>query len=101
MAIVNIVEYAKVVSDSFGRWVQAGEEPALGIQDVAFTGVSAQSVTFHAQTQIVRLHCDEACRVLFGPDPTATATSIRMAANQTEYFGIPIGLGYKVAVISA
>jgi hypothetical protein len=49
---------------------------------------------------MVRIHTDAICSISFGTAPTATATNRRLAANQTEYFGVPLGGSYKVAVIS-
>jgi len=46
----------------------------------------------------VRLHADSVCSVLFGTNPTATTANARMAAGQTEYFGVAPGM--KVSVIA-
>ncbi|HEV7237388.1 MAG TPA: hypothetical protein VGN15_14465 [Ktedonobacteraceae bacterium] len=69
-------------------------------QTVAISGASAQSAVFNTNTTLVRLHTDAICSVEFGANPTAAATKMRMAANQTEYFSVPRGSNFKVAVIT-
>jgi hypothetical protein len=44
------------------------------------------------------VHTDSACRVAFGDAPTATTTSMRMAAGQTEFFAVPPGS--KIAAVT-
>jgi len=73
-------------------------EPPLVEQTVAISGGSAQSAAFNTSTRLVRIHTDSICSILFGSNPTATATNKRLAANATEYF--VVSPGYKVAVIS-
>jgi len=79
---------------------QAVMQPPLAEQTVSIGGSSTQSSAFNAKTRIVRLHADSICSVSFGTNPTATATTARMAANQTEYFSVPEGGSYMVAVIT-
>lgn len=69
-------------------------------QTVAIGASSAQSNVFNTNTVLVRLHADAICSVEFGPNPTATSGKMRMAANQTEYFSVPQGSGFKVAAIT-
>jgi hypothetical protein len=69
-------------------------------QTVAIGGSSAQSTALKNNTQLVRLHTDAICSVLFGANPTATANNQRLAANQTEYKCVPPNSSYKIAVIS-
>lgn len=67
---------------------------------VAIAASSAQSLPFLTNTRLVRLHCDVACLVeVGGTNPTATPTSARMLAGQTEYFYVKAGA--RVAVIVA
>ena len=66
---------------------------------VAIGGASAQSAAFNTNTQIVRIEADAVCSVeIGGANPTATATSQRMSAGQTEYFAV--NPGEKLAVIT-
>jgi len=74
--------------------------PEVATQQVAVGVSSAPSAAFNAATVLVRLHSDAVCSIAFGTAPTAVATSFRMAANQTEYFAVPLNAGYKVATIT-
>ena len=66
---------------------------------VAIAGASAQSAAFAAETTLVRIHAAGICSIAFGPNPTATTNTMRLAADQTEYFSVPAGQSWKVAVI--
>ena len=73
-------------------------EPPLADYTVAF---GSASPAFQPTTRMVRLHCDAVCSVLFGPAGTvATTSNQRMAANQTEYHGVPEGRAFIVSVIA-
>ena len=98
MATLYISEHASIMKD--GGNVQIIAEPPTAEQTVSIGGTSTQSSAFGTATRVVRLHTDAICSVLFGTNPTATAAKKRMAANQTEYFSIPPGQSYKVAVIT-
>ena len=105
MATLYVTEYQSIASPAIGaaQWssnIQAMAQPPLAEQTVAIGGSSTQSSAFNANTCIVRLHTDSICSVEFGTNPTSTAAKARMAANQTEYFGVPQGQSYKVAVIT-
>ena len=100
MATLYIREYATQGLDTAGIRVAAGLEPPLADQTVAIGASSTASAAFQTGTKFVRLHCDAICSILFGTAPTALATSARMAANQTEFFAVPPGQSYKVAVIT-
>jgi hypothetical protein len=75
-----------------------GKQPSIAVQTVAIGGTSEQSDAFDTATRVVRLHTDAICSYRFGADPTASATTPRMAAGQTEYFSVQPG--HKVAVIT-
>jgi hypothetical protein len=96
---LDIAEFDAIPADANGSYMAVGKMPPRVVQTpVAISGVSAQSAALAADTRFVRLHADVACRIEVGPNPIATANSIRMAAGQTEYFGV-YG-GHKIAVIS-
>jgi hypothetical protein len=99
MAIVDITEYKNLARDGNGHPIQTGEEPAEVNQQVAITAGSVQSAGFGTATRFVRVHTDAICRVAFGVNPTAAATSMRMAANSTEFFGVKPG--QEIAVITS
>jgi hypothetical protein len=80
-------------------YYQAVTAPAQTSQTVAIAGASAQSSPFGVTTGIIRVHVDINCRVVIGgTSPTATASSMRMIAGQTEYFVVKPG--ERLAVIS-
>lgn len=80
-------------------YYQAAKAPAVANQTVAVGGGSLQSAAFGATTGLVRIHCDIICNVNIGStNPTATTSSMRLAAGQTEYFVVLPG--DKVAVIA-
>jgi hypothetical protein len=74
----------------------AGAEPSVADQQLAI-GSEVKSAAFKGN--YVRIHVDAACRILFGPNPTASSASKRMAANTTEYFGV--APGHKVSIITS
>jgi len=101
---LDITEYNSLARDSFGNVIPAGQEPALAVQSLAIAAGSTPSASFSSDTRFVRLHTDAACRVEFranGPntDPVATASSQRLPAGATEFFGVRPG--YRVAVIQS
>lgn len=84
MAKLYISEYATLAQNGTAQVVI---EPPLAVQVVDFSGGAASSSEFNAQTNIVRVHTDAICSVRF--DGSAATTSYpRMAAGQTEYFGV-------------
>lgn len=97
MAKVYISEYTRMPTDTRVP-VPAGAEPAIATQTVAIGAGSVQSSAFNTNTRFIRLHTDAICSVKFGANPTATANDARLAANQTEFFGV--NAGDKVAVIT-
>lgn len=99
MATLYVTEYASPEYDS--GLVQIAEEPETTTQTVAISGSSAATTNaFHNNTNIVRLHTDSICSVVFGVSPTAATTNRRMNAGDTEYFGVGLGTGLKVAAIT-
>lgn len=97
MAITYIQEYRDlaVLQTTIG---QAGLEPRLASQTVSITASSLQSSGFNVYTRMIRVHVDATCSIEIGESPTATASSLRMVANSTEYFGVVPG--HKLAVIT-
>lgn len=102
MATLYVTEFAKQGRDASGYLNQNGspEQPPVAEQTVAIGVGSVASSAFNAGTAIVRLHTDAICSVAFGTAPTASATTMRLAAGQTEYFAVVPGSGFKVAVIT-
>ena len=96
MAVAYISEYSKFAPDPSGVG-QVPQEPAIVNQTVAIGNV-ASSDAFNAATRFVRIHVDAICSIKFGAAPTATTDDARLAAGQTEYFGV--NPGDKVSVIT-
>lgn len=97
MAVLYITEFAAPAVVS-GKVAPVGAQPPIAEQTVAIGAGSVQSAAFNAATRFVRLHTDAICSISFGSNPTATATKARMAAGQTEYYGV--NASDKVAVIT-
>lgn len=100
MPTLYITEFQQEGIDAMGRIMPVAKQPAVAQQAVVFTGTSAQSATLDAQTTLVRVQADATCSVLFGTNPTATATNLRMVSGQTEYFCVQANSGLKVAAIT-
>lgn len=98
MATLYISEYSDYIHSPDS--VQWASEPANTDQTVAIGVSSVASSAFKGNTKVVRLHTDAICSIAFGTSPTATATNKRLPANATEYFAVPEGQSYKVAVIT-
>lgn len=88
MANLYISEFAVLATAQSGT-AQAAAQPAIATQKVDFSGGVASSAEFNSQTRFVRLQTDAICSVRFGG--TATTSYPRMAADQTEYYGVQPG----------
>lgn len=99
MAVLYITEYAGLMPSPVGGQGQIPMEPPLANQTVAI-GTVLSSSAFNAGTRLIRIHADAICSVLIGTAPTATTSTGRMAANQTEYRGVPPTGTYKISVIT-
>lgn len=97
MATLYVTEYTKLAHDGRGMTIIVGLEPST-TQTQAISGTSA-TVTLRNSTTFARLHTDAICNIAFGGSSvTATASSMRLVAGQTEFFGISTG-AMTVAVI--
>lgn len=96
MATLYITEYQSLAAVNYGS--APLPRTTLASQTVGIAGSSAQSSAFNANTAFIRVHTDAICSVLIGANPTATTSTARLAANQTEYFGV--NAGDSIAVIS-
>lgn len=85
---IFITEYAQVARDSQDRSVLCGQEPPIAEQVVDIASGVAQSAAFNAATKFIRVHTNSIASVLIGTNPTATTSSKRMVAGQTEYMGV-------------
>lgn len=91
MAVCYIREYQNIAQMHGG--VAIGQEPALTNQNVAVGASHAESSPFQSSTRMVRVHVDTISCINIGPPGStiAVTTAGRMAANQTEYFGVVAG----------
>jgi len=101
MSVLYVTEFSQRGQDGRNFTIDSMTlEPPLAEQTVAIGAGSVQSNALNAATTYVRVHADAICSIAFGTNPTATATTRRMAANTTEYFGVPKNQAFKVAVIT-
>lgn len=98
MATAYIAEYTGLGLTNSGRGQFPSDEFLVAEQTVAIGGGSVQSSPFDLTTRFIRLHVDAICSIAIASNPTATTSKKRLAANQTEYFGVKPG--WKIAVIS-
>ena len=98
MAYLFITEFKSLRKDRSGFIPQVGALPPVADQRVAISASSGQSAALNAETRIVRLESDVICSIAVGPNPTATTSTMRLAADSPEYFFVnPTD---KIAVIS-
>jgi len=103
MSILYVEEYQSIGSTPSNGPSQMGKEPSLASQTVAESASSTKSSAFQVGTTVVRIHTDAICSIQFGPAGSVTAATTsnrRLAANQTEYFEVPRGGIFAVAVIT-
>jgi hypothetical protein len=97
MSLLYVTEYAGIgFTQVGGAFTAVPIEPPLADYTVVF---GSASPVFQPSTILVRLACDAVCSVLIGLSPVASTTNGRLAANQTEYRGVP-AKGFQVSVVS-
>jgi hypothetical protein len=79
---------------------QAAMQKPLAEQTVTISGSSTASAAFQPNTILVRITCDASASIEFGTAPTATTGTMLLPSGAIEYFTVPGGQAYKVAVIS-
>jgi hypothetical protein len=94
MAKLYVTEFGGIAAGP----TPVGVTPPIIEQTPVAIGAEAKSAAFDYATVLVRLHADAICSIAFGTSPTASTSTMRMAANQTEYFAVKGG--QKVSVIS-
>lgn len=100
MSMLYITEYLQGTELPVGELMQCPMEPPIAEQKIDFTSGAATSAAFNVQTTFVRIETDSTCSLVFGLTPVATTSNQRWKADQTEFRGVPAGLGYKVSVIA-
>lgn len=97
MATLRIVEYEALATDANGNAMPIPLEPSIAHQSVSFT-TSTQSAALNTRTKFVRLEASADAYVLFGTNPTATATCGRIPSGVVEHRGVASVQGMKIAV---
>ena len=100
MPILYISEFSRAMM------AQSGQPQICSLDDLivqqaplSFTATAGQSAAFNVGTKVVRIEADTACAILYGSNPTATASNaLRLAAGAAEYFGVTPGM--KVSAIT-
>lgn len=103
MATLYVTEFGNMavnapISADVGGVPQIARVPAIAEQVVSFT-TAAQSSAFNANTRFVRVYASDACHLAFSDNPTATTSSMPMAAASAEYFAV--APGQKLSVVAA
>jgi hypothetical protein len=75
---------------------QIAQMPPVAEQKVTFT-TTTQSAAFNAATRLIRVHPTSICSIAIGANPTATTSTMRLAADAVEYFGV--NAGDKIAFV--
>jgi hypothetical protein len=99
MPNLNITEFVYKTNNANNVSLSAATAPSNAIQNVAIGSSSVASALFAASTGLLRLSADTTCAVQIGVNPVATALTMRLVANQTEYIGVPAGVDMSIAVI--
>ena len=102
MTILNITELKELGKDNMDRYVPVGNHAGATVQEI--TGITSspqQSSAFQSTTGFVRLNADIAVRYAVGINPTAGATSTRLAADVLEIIGVPRNKDYIISVRTA
>ena len=96
MAVAYITEFAALANVS---GCPVAMMPPLAQQTVVI-GAEADSIAFNASTRYIRVQVDAICSIAIGLTPTATTSMLRLPAESTEYFAVPLNSGYKISVIT-
>jgi hypothetical protein len=99
VAVVNVAEYAVLATNANGG-IQIPLGTPLTTYDVAVGSSATAGPILNLTTKMVRMNTDVSCRVRLDTSNNVTATDARMAANQTEYWGVP-GPGFMISVITS
>lgn len=104
MAVLYVVEFAQLGREMYGgpgTLIQAPLVPPLQSQIIAIGSSSvACTQTFKDETTLVQVSTDAICSIAWGTDPNAKNTDHRMASGSSQFFAVPPGKKFKVAVIT-
>lgn len=96
MAFIYISEFTALANVS---GCPVAMMPPVAEQRVAI-GAETDSNAFNAATRYIRVQNDAICSIAIGTAPTASTSTLRLAADSTEYFAVPLNAGYKLSVIT-
>lgn len=96
MSKLSVTQFDSIARVSSGSLL-CPQTPFISTEDVDTSATSSQSSAFAANCRFIRVVSDANLRITFGVDPTATATSMPIRADQPEYFAVAPGL--KLAAI--
>jgi hypothetical protein len=96
MAKVYIAEF-ETMPNVPGGGAQIAPLPPIAEQTVNIT-TETDSNAFNVNTHFIRVHADAICSIAAGAAPTASTSTLRLAADQTEYFAVQPG--HKLSVIT-
>jgi hypothetical protein len=96
MSTLYITEYGGMAPGP----LQVAMTPKIATYTLTVGSAAVSTRPFDPATNYIRLHTDAICSIAIVASTTGVATTSdpRMAADNTEYFGVPNG--YRVAVIS-
>ncbi len=86
-SLLYVTEYRQLAQTG----AQAAQAPAMVEQRIDYSGGHTESAAFGASTRIIRVHTDSICSISIAVAPVATTSMARMAAGQTEYYGVVPG----------
>lgn len=99
MATLQIMEFENLVGSMNGDVAQCAKQPlVVAEQNLSIGAASVPSAAFAVGTRLVLLKTDTACSVVFGKTPVATNANMRLAANESIFFGVAADAP-KLAVI--
>ncbi len=95
-ANVTVHEYEKMATDALGEPVPVGQEPSIAAQTKLADATSDPFTAFNALTTFVMVKAEGIVSIRFGDKAGSTPTAVvngaagnlRMAADETLYFGV-------------
>src|SRR5271163_2617991 len=86
------VGYPQLQNSFIGAALSTALLPSTSQPVLTISGSPSLSNAFALTTILIRVHCDSICSIVVGGlNPVANTSSMRLAASQTEYFGVRAG----------
>jgi hypothetical protein len=85
------VGYPQLQNSFIGAALSSSTLPSSSQPVIPISGSPTLSNAFALTTILIRVHSDAICSIAIGGSPVATTSNMRLAANQTEYFGVKLG----------